>query len=114
VVVDAPASALAALSATVAATVRECGLGVVVDVMSAYQADVATVIALDAQTALGQLTDLPPGLFCRDLQAAGWTARNAVDYWFYWGRPDQMDADHNGVPCETVWPGAVRDAMPYA
>ncbi len=59
-----------------------------------------------------------PGLFCRDLVdpdaqvETGFfdaTTTNesfgyflSVIYWFIEGRPDRMDADGNGIPCETV------------
>lgn len=47
---------------------------------------------------------LPAGLFCRDLDAQGYSYVAAVDYWRMHGQPDQMDADLNGIPCETVYP----------
>ncbi len=43
------------------------------------------------------------GLFCRDLEAAGWDYVEAVAYWNAEGRPARMDADENGIPCETVY-----------
>ncbi|MEU8222931.1 hypothetical protein [Kribbella sp. NPDC048915] len=46
---------------------------------------------------------LPPGLFCRDLNAKGYSYVAAVEYWRLHGQPDQMDADRNGIPCETVY-----------
>ena len=49
---------------------------------------------------------LPGGLFCRDLDAQGFSYSDAVDYWFLHGAPDQMDEDLNGIPCETVYPAA--------
>lgn len=50
--------------------------------------------------------DQPPGLLCRDLKARGFDVVAAIDYYLNWGRPDRMDADHNGIPCETVYPDA--------
>ncbi|HEY3559986.1 MAG TPA: hypothetical protein VGL05_21100 [Kribbella sp.] len=47
---------------------------------------------------------LPAGLFCRDLDAKGYSYVAAVDYWRLHGQPNQMDADRNGIPCETVYP----------
>ena len=47
--------------------------------------------------------NLPSGLLCRDLKAQGYTWANAIDYWNYWGQPDNMDIDLNGIPCETVY-----------
>jgi hypothetical protein len=62
--------------------------------------------------------DYPKGLMCRDLveppslfppdhylpeyNSLGYGL--AVYYWFTEGRPDRMDADGNGRPCETVYP----------
>jgi hypothetical protein len=51
----------------------------------------------------GRVSDLGPGLFCRDLIAAGFSYAAAVDYWRLHGEPNQMDADRNGIPCETVY-----------
>ena len=45
--------------------------------------------------------------FCRDLHyLTGSHPRayfGAVAYWFQEGRPDRMDADRDGIPCETVY-----------
>ena len=64
------------------------------------------------------LEDYPPGLFCRDLaepppgtEPGRWPPEDDhLSYWlamFYWlteNRPDRMDADLNGRPCETIYP----------
>jgi hypothetical protein len=55
-------------------------------------------------TGPGDVLDQPAGLFCRDLEARGYSYRAAVDYWYFHGQPDRMDADLNGIPCETVYP----------
>jgi hypothetical protein len=34
----------------------------------------------------------------------GYTYTEAVAYWTREGSPDRMDADHNAIPCETVYP----------
>jgi hypothetical protein len=44
------------------------------------------------------------GLFCRDLSARGYSYDEAVKYWEFEGFPDRMDADHNSIPCQTVYP----------
>jgi hypothetical protein len=49
-------------------------------------------------------TGLPGGLFCRDVQAAGHSFDQAMAYWVREGRPARMDADGNGIPCETLYP----------
>lgn len=53
--------------------------------------------------------DLPAGLLCRDLLASGHSYGDALSYWYYWGMPDRMDADQNGIPCETVYPRSTVD-----
>lgn len=53
--------------------------------------------------------DLPGGLFCRDLYSSGYSYGDALSYWYYWGMPDRMDADKNGIPCETVYPKSTVD-----
>ena len=47
---------------------------------------------------------LAGGLFCRDVEAAGYSFDQALAYWVREGRPDRMDADGNGMPCETIFP----------
>ena len=46
----------------------------------------------------------PAGLFCRDLDANGYSYAEAVTYWEHHGRPAQMDASGMGIPCSTVYP----------
>ena len=46
---------------------------------------------------------LAPGLFCRDLAAQGLEFTRAAMYWISEGSPERMDADRNGIPCETVF-----------
>jgi hypothetical protein len=53
----------------------------------------------------------PSGLFCRDLVELGWGYPDAVAYWLLEGAPDRMDADRNGVPCETTYDPAVVAAF---
>ena len=53
--------------------------------------------------AIGDVRSLPSGLFCRDLKAKGYSYVAAIDYWRFHGQPNQMDADRNGIPCETVY-----------
>ncbi|MGC4936991.1 hypothetical protein [Kribbella sp. DT2] len=51
----------------------------------------------------GDVRGLAGGLFCRDLKARGYSYVAAIDYWRVQGQPNQMDADRNGIPCETVY-----------
>ena len=48
--------------------------------------------------------ELQAGLFCRDLAGIGCGYSDAVAYWMREGSPDRMNADCNGIPCETVYP----------
>jgi hypothetical protein len=48
-------------------------------------------------------TGIEAGLFCRDLDAMGYGVWAAFPYWLAEGAPDRMDADQNGIPCETVF-----------
>ncbi|MGF1646345.1 MAG: hypothetical protein ACFCVF_05435 [Kineosporiaceae bacterium] len=60
--------------------------------------------------------DYPSGMYCRDLRMpppdTGMPRPESyhlnyglvVYYWLTEGRPDRMDADHDGIPCETVYP----------
>jgi hypothetical protein len=49
-------------------------------------------------------TGLETGLFCRDLADMGYGFTAAAAYWLAEGATDRMDADRNGIPCETVYP----------
>ncbi|MDJ0665599.1 MAG: hypothetical protein QNJ75_13690 [Acidimicrobiia bacterium] len=49
---------------------------------------------------------LADDLFCRDLNALGYPYPEAALYWSVFETPDRMDADRNGIPCETVYPQA--------
>jgi serine/threonine protein kinase len=51
----------------------------------------------------GLVSDLASGLFCRDLMSGGYSYSAAIDYWRMNGEPNRMDADRNGIPCETVY-----------
>lgn len=62
-----------------------------------------TTTTATTTTAPPTIVDLAPGLFCRDLNAAGYGYSDAIAYWVSEGQPDRMDADHNGIPCETVY-----------
>ncbi len=51
------------------------------------------------------------GLMCRDLEPRGLDFAQAVAYWLTEGAPDRMDADGNGIPCETVYPATEVEAF---
>jgi len=57
------------------------------------------------------IPDIASGLFCRDVAALGHDYGRAVEYWILEGRPDRMDADRDGIPCETVY--TASDVMAY-
>ncbi len=65
----------------------------------------------DLETQYFVTTVEPPGLFCRDLQARGWDFISALAYWVFHGGPDQMDADLDGIPCETVYPAGEIESV---
>jgi hypothetical protein len=66
-----------------------------------------------AEAARKPVTSLRSGLYCRDLKRLGYTYGQALQYWEYWGEPDNMDADLNGIPCETIYTAAqVRRYFP--
>jgi len=46
---------------------------------------------------------LPEDLYCRDLKALGYQYPEAALYWSILDMPTRMDADDNGIPCETVY-----------
>jgi hypothetical protein len=46
---------------------------------------------------------LPSGLLCKDVVAHGFGYSDAVSYWYSEGSPPRMDADNDGIPCETVY-----------
>lgn len=63
-----------------------------------------TVAPPPSAAPIGDVRQETSGLFCRDLEARGYSYSAAVDYWRINGQPNQMDADKNGIPCETVYP----------
>lgn len=97
--------------------------GVVVYVLQADGTaayDVATDIPGSTEQLLEAYGNAPTGLFCRDLRSEEIEAypfrqlsTPGADYFWslvYWsleGRPDRMDADLNGIPCETLYDEAV-------
>ncbi len=60
-----------------------------------------------------------PGLFCRDLRTHPYLSGLKPEiqylfmlaYWFQDGQPDRMDADRDGVPCETLFEPGVVDTV---
>ncbi len=54
---------------------------------------------------------LATGLLCADVAAEGYWYGDAAAYWVREGRPARMDADGNGIPCETVYDGDQIDAF---
>jgi hypothetical protein len=68
------------------------------------------VIAYWGATPDAEYNSVPAGLKCADLAARGFSYPEAVAYWFATGAPDLMDADLNGIPCETIYSQAEVDA----
>ena len=55
-------------------------------------------------SSVGNVADEAPGQLCKDLHAKGYSYSAAVDYWRANGQTNSLDADKNGIPCETVYP----------
>jgi Excalibur calcium-binding domain len=53
-----------------------------------------------------KVSKLRGGLYCKDLKRMGYTYSEAVRYWYNWDSPSNMDADDNGIPCETLYTAA--------
>ena len=66
----------------------------------------SAVSAYWGSTDVPEYSGVPAGLLCRDLKARGFSYAEAAGYWFATGSPDNMDADRNGIPCETVYPAS--------
>lgn len=70
---------------------------------------IATTSTSTTSTSITTTSTLPPvgeletGLLCRDLADRGYDYEGAVAYWTKEGTPERMDADGNGIPCETVY-----------
>jgi len=88
--------------------VDRCGFGVMVLVADQYPDPLYTWLVRTAAFDLGEISALPDGLRCAELQTLGLGPKQAVDYWFLWGMPPLMDADSNGIPCETIWPDVAQ------
>jgi hypothetical protein len=100
--------ALSALTDVVIEVVDGCGYQVMVDIANQYPDPLYSWLRSTAVSALGEISALPDGLRCSDLATFGLGPKQAVDYWFLWGAPGLMDADENGIPCETIWPDVER------
>jgi hypothetical protein len=98
-----PNTTVAILATTVTDTVTSTSA---TTTTSATVASTTTPLQMTSTVALSSIATLDDGLFCRDLKALGYTYVDAVDYWLIEQRPNRMDADRNGIPCETVWPPA--------
>jgi hypothetical protein len=56
--------------------------------------------------------NLDHGLYCRDFVAAMDHPWHPTMYWLLEGQPARMDADGDGIPCETVYPERImRDFL---
>ncbi len=111
---------LACQTAPVTEPVQVEDAGVIVYVLdatgrSAY--DVATDIPRSTEELLDRYQAAPSGLYCRDLLTPDlgpfpfWQGDTpdgdaflwSLVYWSLEGEPDRMDADLNGIPCETLY-----------
>ena len=62
-----------------------------------------TTTTVPAVVTVPPVAEVESGLLCRDLSGLGYGYVDAVAYWVREGQPDRMDADRNGIPCETVY-----------
>jgi hypothetical protein len=104
---------MAAVDDLVHRVVDRCGFQVMADVAYQYAEPVYSSLLDTAALALGGLFLQPDGLRCADLQSLGYGAKDSVDYWFLWGAPPLMDADADGIPCETVFSDVERYLPAY-
>ncbi|HDH27129.1 MAG TPA: hypothetical protein ENH00_13210 [Actinobacteria bacterium] len=65
----------------------------------------------DIDAFLNAVGSVDSGEFCSDLYSWGVPFSVAVGYWLREGMPDRMDADLDGIPCETVYPTEEIDAF---
>jgi hypothetical protein len=113
----APASTLVEYGGTVVYVLDESG-------RAAWTS--GTDVPSSTDDLLRRHVNVPKGLFCRDLLApetdafpfSGNSSNPKVAFFWslvYWsleGEPDRMDADLNGIPCETLYdPGVVDDVL---
>ncbi len=66
---------------------------------------------LSGDLELPESNELTAGLLCRDVLNRGFGFWTAAAYWISEGSPARMDADGNGIPCETVFPRVDIDAF---
>jgi hypothetical protein len=93
--------------------VNRCGYQVMIDIAYQYPNPLYGWLRSLAYFSLGEISALPEGLRCAELKDFGLGPKQAVDYWFLWGSPALMDADVNGIPCETVWQDVGRYMPSY-
>ena len=84
------------------------GLVVVRDDAGHWNVDIGTGIE---RSGAEVLANYGAGRSCADLAEAGAPYFTAVLYWFAEGEQARMDADGNGIPCETVYP--TEDVQAY-
>jgi hypothetical protein len=65
--------------------------------------EVATTEATTVRPATTQSIKLVVGKYCAAMKAAGWSFDKARAYYEDHGEPAHMDADGDGIPCETVY-----------
>jgi hypothetical protein len=63
-----------------------------------------TTLSATSTTSLVPIDRLDSGLSCDELAALGYSYVAAIRYWEREGVPDRLDADWDGIPCETAWP----------
>jgi hypothetical protein len=66
-------------------------------------ATTTTEVATTTRPATTRPIKLVVGKYCAAMQAAGWSFEEARAYYEDHGHPAHMDADGDGIPCETVY-----------
>jgi hypothetical protein len=74
-------------------------------------ATTTTEAATATRPATTRAIKLVVGKYCAAMHAAGWSFEKASAYYEDHGQPAHMDADGDGIPCETVY-GEVGDPAP--
>jgi hypothetical protein len=67
------------------------------------EAPTTTAAATTTQPATTRPIKLVVGKYCAAMKAAGWSFEEARAYYEDHGQPAHMDADGDGIPCETVY-----------
>lgn len=108
---DAVATTEGALPSLTAATTMSVATTTSPLAASTTAAPPSSTTPATTSSTLAPIGDIETGLLCRDLADRGYDYTAAVAYWTREGNPERMDADGNGIPCETVYPA--KDVLAF-